>query len=152
MSEDPSSMSWLDRLLGRTADHKTDSHETLDQKRMMSAAEQFHLLRVEDVMVPRADIIAVDIQTGLHDLCKAFQDAGHSRLPIFKETLDEPIGMAHIKDLMPYLMLNAKGRTAKIIKNAKRSIQSNALFCLSRHLCWRRIFCGGCKHAGYIWR
>jgi len=86
---------------------------------MMDAAERFHLLRVEDVMVPRADIIAVDIDTGLHDLSKAFQEAGHSRLPIYKETLDEPIGMVHIKDLMPYLMLNAKGRSAKSYKDRK---------------------------------
>ena len=119
MSEDPPSISWLDRLLGRESAPETDSQETLDQKRMMSAAEQFHLLRVEDVMVPRADIIAVDIHTGLHELCKAFQEAGHSRLPIFKETLDEPIGMVHIKDIMPYLMLNAKGRSAKTYKERK---------------------------------
>lgn len=68
-------------------------------------------------MVPRADIIAVDMDTGLHELSKAFQAAGHSRLPIYKETLDEPIGMAHIKDVMPYLMLNAKGRGAKSYKD-----------------------------------
>lgn len=119
MSEDPPSTSWLDRILGRENVPEADSQETLDQKRMMSAAEQFHLLRVVDVMVPRADIIAVDINTGLHELCKAFRDAGHSRLPIFKETLDEPIGMVHIKDIMPYLMLNAKGRSAKTYKDRK---------------------------------
>lgn len=86
---------------------------------MMNAAERFHLLRVEDVMVPRANIIAIDINTGLHELSKAFQDAGHSRLPIYKETLDEPIGMVHIKDILPYLMLNAKGRSAKTYKDRK---------------------------------
>ncbi len=114
MSEDPSSMSWLDRIFGRNKADDMDSQENTD---MMDAAERFHLLRVEDVMVPRANIIAVDINTGLHDLSKAFQDAGHSRLPIYKETLDEPIGMVHIKDIMPYLMLNAKGRSAKSYKD-----------------------------------
>ncbi len=114
MSEDPSSMSWLDRIFGRSKADETDSQENTD---MMDAAERFHLLRVEDVMVPRADIIAVDMDTGLHELSKAFQAAGHSRLPIYKETLDEPIGMAHIKDVMPYLMLNAKGRGAKSYKD-----------------------------------
>ncbi len=116
MSEDPSSMSWLGRMFGRGKADETDSQENTD---MMDAAERFHLLRVEDVMVPRADIIAVDINTGLHELSKAFQDAGHSRLPIYKETLDEPMGMAHIKDVMPYLMLNAKGRSAKTYKDRK---------------------------------
>ncbi|NNE58429.1 MAG: CBS domain-containing protein [Hellea sp.] len=119
MSEDPSSTNWLERVLGRGKAPGSDSQETPDQKRMMNAAEQFHLLRVVDVMVPRADIIAVDIDTGLHDLSKAFQDAGHSRLPIYKESLDEPIGMVHIKDVLPYLMLNARGRSAKTYKDRK---------------------------------
>lgn len=116
MSEDPSSMNWLDRVFGRGKPEQADSQENTD---MMDAAERFHLLRVEDVMVPRASIIAIDINTGLHDLSKAFQDAGHSRLPIYKETLDEPVGMVHIKDILPYLMLNAKGRSAKSYKDRK---------------------------------
>jgi len=127
MSEDPSSMSWLDRVFKRVKADDPDSQENTD---MMDAAERFHLLRVEDVMVPRADIIAVDMDTGLHDLSRAFQDAGHSRLPIYKETLDEPIGMAHIKDVMPYLMLNAKGRSAKSYKDRKilNTIKRQVLF------------------------
>jgi len=130
MSEDPSSMSWLDRIFGRGNPEELDSQDRTDTKRMVNAAEQFHLLRVEDVMVPRADIIAVDITTGLHDLTKAFQDAGHSRLPIFKDTLDEPVGMVHIKDVMPYLMLNAKGRAAKSYTDKKilGSIKRPVLF------------------------
>jgi len=116
MSEDPSSMSWLDRVFGRTKPLEPDSQENTD---MMDAAERFHLLRVEDVMVPRADIIAVEITMGLHEISKALQDAGHSRLPIYKETLDEPVGMVHIKDVLPYLMLNARGRTAEKYKDRK---------------------------------
>jgi len=80
---------------------------------MISAAENFHRLRVEDVMVPRADIIAVAMSTGLHDLTSAFKSAGHSRLPVYEKTLDEPLGMVHIKDVMPYLMLDADGLTGR---------------------------------------
>ncbi len=119
MSDDPSSGNWLGRFFGRSESPETETPDTADKKRMMTAAEQFHLLRVEDVMVPRADIIAVDAMTGLQELSLAFRDAGHSRLPIYKETLDEPIGMVHIKDVMPYLMLNAKGRSAKSYKDKK---------------------------------
>lgn len=89
------------------------------QERMMSAAERFHLLRVDDVMVPRADITAVDSTTGLTDLSNAFKSAGHSRLPVYKETLDDPVGMVHIKDLLPYLMLDAKGRSGKTYATKK---------------------------------
>lgn len=113
MTETPTSKGWLRRMLDRKAADSSETHNTAAQKRMMSAAEEFHQLRVEDVMVPRADIISVDTTTGLHDLACAFKDAGHSRLPVFQETLDNPLGMVHIKDLIPYLMLDAKGRSGK---------------------------------------
>jgi hemolysin (HlyC) family protein len=60
-------------------------------------------LRVDDVMVPRADIDAVEIAISITDLIKEFREAGHSRLPIYKETLDEPVGMVHIKDLLGWM-------------------------------------------------
>ena len=59
--------------------------------------------RVEDVMVPRADIDAVDDTIALGDLIRLFRKSGHSRMPVYAETLDDPRGMIHIKDLMAYL-------------------------------------------------
>ncbi len=85
----------------------------------MSAAERFHLLRVDDVMVPRANIVAVENGATLTELSQALKDAGHSRLPVYKESLDDPVGMVHIKDVLPYLMLNAKGRSGKTYPNKK---------------------------------
>ncbi len=91
----------------------------LSQRRMVTAAERFHRLRVDDVMVPRADIVSVDGASTLTELSAAFKVAGHSRLPVYKDTLDEPTGMVHIKDLLPYLMLDAKGRTNKTYPDKK---------------------------------
>ena len=113
------SPSWLDKILGKIEDAPEDTQNIKSRKRMMSAAERFHHLRVEDVMVPRANIVGVERDTGLHDLSVAFKDAAHSRLPVYKETLDEPLGMIHIKDLMPLLMLNAKGRNGKTYATKK---------------------------------
>ncbi|MEM1276782.1 MAG: hemolysin family protein [Pseudomonadota bacterium] len=56
-------------------------------------------LRVVDVMTPRADIVAVSDQTDLGDAMSAFERGGFSRLPVFRETLDDPIGFIHLKDL-----------------------------------------------------
>lgn len=55
---------------------------------------------VSDVMVPRADIVAVDIDTPLPDLVQRLAEEGHSRLPVFRETLDDVVGMIHIKDVL----------------------------------------------------
>lgn len=119
-------------LLKRPEPDATSTPQASDlaQRRMVVAAERFHRLRVDDVMVPRADIVAVDSTCPLRELSEAFKAAGHSRLPVYKETLDEPTGMVHIKDLMPYLMLNAKGRDAKTYPNRKvlKHIRREVLF------------------------
>ena len=57
-------------------------------------------LTVDDVMVPRADIIAVDAGTTLANVAKLMSESGHSRLPTYRGQLDEVIGMVHIKDLL----------------------------------------------------
>jgi CBS domain containing-hemolysin-like protein len=59
--------------------------------------------RVSDVMVPRADIIAVQRNIGLGELMKVFESAGHSRLVVYDETLDDAVGMVHIRDLVAFI-------------------------------------------------
>lgn len=56
-----------------------------------------------DVGVPRADVIAIEEKTSFTELVKQFADAGHSRLPVYRETLDEVIGMIHLKDVFAIL-------------------------------------------------
>jgi magnesium and cobalt transporter len=56
-------------------------------------------LRVEDVSVPRADIVAVSEQASLDELVAVFQSSALSRLPVYSETLDRPVGLVHLKDL-----------------------------------------------------
>ncbi|GGH34045.1 ion transporter [Alsobacter metallidurans] len=67
--------------------------------------------RVDDVMVPRADIVAVPIEITLGELLRVFRTAGHSRLPVYAETLDDPRGMVHIRDFLDYMATRAE--TAK---------------------------------------
>ncbi|MBB3066545.1 MULTISPECIES: hemolysin family protein [Limibacillus] len=57
-------------------------------------------LTAYDVMVPRADIVAVEAGTSLDSLLKLMAEKGHSRLPVYRETLDEVIGFVHIKDVL----------------------------------------------------
>ncbi|HEU0065861.1 MAG TPA: hemolysin family protein [Sphingomonas sp.] len=56
-----------------------------------------------DVGVPRADIIAVPETIAFADLVRVFADAGHSRLPVYRDELDTIVGMVHIKDVFPIL-------------------------------------------------
>jgi CBS domain containing-hemolysin-like protein len=63
--------------------------------------------RVEDVMVPRADIVAVQEDISLGELVRVFEKAAHSRLVVYKETLDDPTGMVHIRDLLAFMAAHA---------------------------------------------
>ena len=63
--------------------------------------------RIADVMVPRADIIAVQQDISLGELVRVFEKAAHSRLVVFNDTLDDPIGMVHIRDLIAFMTARA---------------------------------------------
>jgi CBS domain containing-hemolysin-like protein len=75
-------------------------------------------LRVDDVMVPRADIIAVNVDTSLADVLSLFRTAGHSRLPVHGDTLDDPRGMVHIRDFLDHLAALAESGRPRRGKSA----------------------------------
>ncbi len=74
--------------------------------------------RVEDLMVPRADIISVQQDISLAELVKVFEGAGHSRLVVYDDSLDDPVGMVHIRDLIAHM---AKQAAVSPEINAKRT-------------------------------
>tara|TARA_Y100000052_G_scaffold22006_1_gene22499 strand:+ start:100049 stop:100942 length:894 start_codon:yes stop_codon:yes gene_type:complete len=76
----------------------------------------FERMRVDDVMIPRAEIIAVEEQISLTDLVRLFADTTHSRLPVYRETLDDPIGVVHIKDLVSVLADRSDGEETDELK------------------------------------
>jgi hemolysin (HlyC) family protein len=63
--------------------------------------------RVEDVMLPRGDIVAVQQDISLGELVKVFEKAAHSRLVVYNDTLDDPVGMVHIRDLIAFMTARA---------------------------------------------
>jgi CBS domain containing-hemolysin-like protein len=83
-----------------------------EERAMLLRILRFGTLSVEDVMVPRADIIAVDENAPIAELLKTFDDAEVSRLPLFLGTLDEPRGMVHVKDVLHWLMRSGRGLPA----------------------------------------
>lgn len=120
----PRENGWLARLkasLGLVSDQslRENLETALERPESLSAAFSpeerlmllnilgFRELRVEDVMVPRADIIACEENVRVSELMQLFRSAGHSRIPVYHETLDDPRGMVHIKDLMSWITSRA---------------------------------------------
>jgi len=117
--------SWLERLLGRFGlGEEPDLREVMEdaltrskargdsfsaqERAMLLNTLRFGKLTVEDVMVPRADIIAVEQSTSVAELMRVFREAEHSRLPVYQKTLDDPRGMIHIRDLMSWITTEAE--------------------------------------------
>lgn len=77
---------------------------SVKERLMLQNLLKFGELKVAELMVPRADIIGVEDSATLIEVASIFHEAQHSRLPVYRETLDEPVGMIHIKDIVGYLM------------------------------------------------
>ena len=95
----------LEVVLGQDDDDVTFSPE---ERSMLSNILSLREVRADDVMVPRADIDAVDTTITLGELVFQFEESRHSRMPVYREMLDDPIGIVHVKDLMAYIMDQAQ--------------------------------------------
>jgi len=86
------------------SDAQEEAYGTIgDHERVMLAnILKLRHLTAYDVMVPRADIVAVDVGVGLDELIATMTRAGHSRVPVYRESLDDVVGLVHIKDVLPY--------------------------------------------------
>jgi CBS domain containing-hemolysin-like protein len=75
-----------------------DPHE----RRLLSNTLKLHELTAAEIMVPRADIVALAEDTPFERATKQMVEHGHSRVPVYRDTLDDVVGMLHVKDMMPY--------------------------------------------------
>lgn len=78
-----------------------------DESRMLRNILVLRERRLEDLMVPRGDIVAVQQDIPLSELFRVFENASHSRLVVYNDTLDEPVGMVHIRDLLAFMTARA---------------------------------------------
>jgi CBS domain containing-hemolysin-like protein len=70
---------------------------------IVDQAEAFKTLRVSDLMTPRADINALDITTDFAEVVRCFAEHEHPRMPVYRDTLDDPVGVVNIKDVFKLL-------------------------------------------------
>jgi CBS domain containing-hemolysin-like protein len=104
-----------DASLAEAIEELIEEGEVEEAEEPISAEERILLLNIlklrgrtaDDVMVPRADIVSAPADVTLQALVKLLVEEGHSRLPVYRETLDDVIGMVHMKDVLVQL---AEGR------------------------------------------
>ncbi|MEO1102329.1 MAG: hemolysin family protein [Pseudomonadota bacterium] len=81
-------------------DASEDAVFSPEERRLLQNILTVRDVRIFDVMIPRADVDAVPEDISIADLMRRYREAGHSRLPVFRETLDDPVGFVHAKDVM----------------------------------------------------
>ena len=105
LGEEPDLRELIESALARSKSDTLSAQE----RTMLLRILRFGSLTVEDVMVPRADIVAVDDSVTFEEMLHVFHKSEHSRMPVYRETLDDPRGMIHIRDLMSWITEEANG-------------------------------------------
>ncbi len=100
------------------ADYGGDANFSPEERVLLGNILRLREVRVDDVMVPRADIDAVDENISLAELMEVFRTSGHSRMPVYHDTLDDPRGMVHIKDLLGFFSGALNGTANTVTKDA----------------------------------
>jgi CBS domain containing-hemolysin-like protein len=98
-------------------EHKEEEPIDPHERTLLTNILKLHELSAADVMVPRIDIAALELDTPFGEAVKQMVENGHSRMPIYRETLDDVIGVVHIKDLLPYA---ADGKPVPLGKIARK--------------------------------
>lgn len=104
-----------------------------DARSMMRNVIGFAEMRVKDLMVPRANIIAVDQEITMRALMAQFIEAGHSRLPVYRESLDDVAGMIHVKDFLRWMTLRGKRKKTKTSPETGLEIPAKELATTIKH-------------------
>jgi magnesium and cobalt transporter len=98
-------------LPSSTNQSATEQHDLMKENIM-----QLHDVNVSDVMKPRADIVAIELNTPLQDLLKIIVRNPYSRLPVYREELDDVLGIIHIKDILDSLVTEAEFDLGRLIR------------------------------------
>src|SRR3954465_13630958 len=131
----PTPESWLTRAIrtlfgwkpGSVRDHRQavldastpdETGFSTVERTMLRNILGLHERRIADVMVHRADIVAVKRDMPLGELMDRFESAGHSRLVVYNETLDDPVGIVHIRDLLAFM--TARARVSGVTKTKRK--------------------------------
>ena len=103
----------IGKVFGKNSSQDTEATAPVVQSAGTTTRGMINLRRlsVEDVAIPNAEIVAVPEDIEKDDLVQVFRDSGLTRLPVYHDTLDQPIGMVHLKDFALRHAFNGNNRS-----------------------------------------
>ncbi len=101
-------ISFFEKILGKNGEDEEENLKKLDleEKDMIKGVVKLSETTVKEVMVPRIDVVLLPIDVSTDELLKTMAECGHSRVPIYRETIDDIVGILYAKDLLRYLIEN----------------------------------------------
>jgi CBS domain containing-hemolysin-like protein len=106
----------IEEYIEETEDEEIIDETATHERELISNILKLRDLDVRDIMVPRADIISIDIETSQKDLLSLLSEKQFSRLPVFRESLDDIVGTIHIKDILSCLAVGKRVEIEDLIR------------------------------------
>ena len=132
--------SFIDRLLRKVS--VEENLDTLDANalEMVKGIISLSESNIKEIMVPRIDVVSISLDTPIAEIVTVISDCGHSRFPVYHETVDNIVGMLYAKDLLHYLV-NEESEIdlEKLIRPAYFVPESKKLDSLLREFQRRRV-------------
>ena len=108
--------SFLRNFFGKNPDAVGTETGTPDEKEMILGIRELSTTTVKEVMVPRIDVVFISLDSPVQEALDKVIDSGYSRFPVYKDTIDNVVGMLYIKDLLMKLVLGKKIQPEEIIR------------------------------------
>ena len=102
-------------------------HLNKEERRLINKVFEFSETTVREAMVPRTEIVGIPATGTLEDIARAFRQYGYSRLPVYRESLDDIAGFIHSKDVMSYLLRPKSFRLEKVLQKPQYVVDTARL-------------------------
>ena len=134
-------LGFLKKILGKSNDDDGESFSQLniEEKDMIRGVVELADTTVKEVMVPRIDVVFVSIDTPIGELVETLTQCGHSRVPVYQDTIDNVVGVLYAKDLLRYIYTEKKIDISSIIRKPYFVPDSKKLDSLLREFKRRRV-------------
>jgi len=128
-------LSRLDGLLKK----KHHSIETPDEREMIHGIRELSSTSVKEIMVPRIDVVFFSLDAPVQEVLQKIVESGYSRFPVFKDTIDNVVGMLYVKDILMKLVQGQPIRFAEILRKPYFVPESKKLDSLLREMKRRKV-------------
>ncbi len=138
-------MNFLKQLFGRS--HSRDTivdHESLtdlnsEEQGMIQGIVELSETTIKEVIIPRIDVVFIDVDSEQEDLFEILTQSGHSRFPVYQDTIDNVVGVLYVKDLLEFMTKKESFKIRDIMRKAYFVPESMKLDSLLKEFKHRRV-------------